>query len=241
MLIEICADSIDSARIAQSAGAGRVELCANLSEGGTTPSFALIEVARKLLTIKLNVLIRPRGGDFLYNDLEFELMKSDIHHCGKIGCDGVVTGILHADGRVDVQRCRELVGIAESYSMSVTFHRAIDRCVDIFQGLEDVIAAGCGRVLTSGGKNTAIEAAPVIKQLLEQAKGRIIIMAGAGVTPENIAELVEKTGVNEIHGTFRSRQDSAMIYKNTELSNQEQEYGIWLADAEKIKKSIKIL
>ena len=239
--VEVCADTLHSALIAQTAGAYRVELCGNLSEGGTTPSFALIEMARKRLTIKLYVLIRPRGGDFFYDDLEFDLMKADIHQCGKIGCDGVVIGLLNADGTIDTTRMQDLVNLAHSYSMGVTFHRAFDRCADLFQGLEQVISLGCERILTSGGKNTAIEGAPIIAQLIEKADHRIAIMAGAGVTPDNVSDLIAKTGAKEIHGTFRSRYPSAMTYNNTALSNPEQEYGVWLADAEKIKKVIKQL
>jgi copper homeostasis protein len=235
-IIEICVDSLDSSLIAQTAGAYRVELCANLLEGGTTPSFALIEMARKYLTIKLYVLIRPRGGDFLYNDLEFEIMKSDIHHCGKIGCDGVVVGTLNSDGTVDTARCSELTEIAKSYSMGVTFHRAFDRCADLFQGLEDVINLGCERILTSGGKTSAIEGTPIIAQLIEKANGRIGIMPGAGITPENVSELIEKTGASEIHGTFRSQYPSKMIYKNAVFVDAPiDEYSIWLADERKIK------
>ncbi|MDR1950760.1 MAG: copper homeostasis protein CutC [Bacteroidales bacterium] len=243
-IIEICVDSLDSSLVAQNAGAYRVELCANLLEGGTTPSFALIETARKLLTkTKLYVLVRPRGGDFLYNDLEFEILKSDIHHCGKIGCDGVVIGLLNSNGTIDMTRNLELVKIAKRYSMGVTFHRAFDRCVDLFQGLEDVINLGCERILTSGGKNTAIEGAEVIAQLIEKANGRIIIMPGAGLTPENVSELIEKTRTTEIHGTFRSQYPSKMNYKNPvfalsgSVPTLLDEYSIWLADAEKIKKA----
>ncbi|MDR1951274.1 MAG: copper homeostasis protein CutC [Bacteroidales bacterium] len=245
-ILEICVDTINSALIAQSAGAHRVELCTNLLEGGTTPSFALIEMARKQLTkTKLYVLIRPRGGDFWYNDLEFEIMKSDIHQCGKIGCDGVVVGMLNGDGTIDMTRNLELIDLAKRYSMGVTFHRAFDRCADLFQGLEDVINLGCERILTSGGKNTAIEGVSTLTQLIEKANHRICIMPGAGITPENAAELIEKTGATEIHGTFRSRYPSEMKYKNPAFvsagtstgsaSALTDEYSIWLADAQKIK------
>ncbi|MCL2413507.1 MAG: copper homeostasis protein CutC [Bacteroidales bacterium] len=202
--IEVCADSINSALVAQEAGAHRVELCVNLAEDGTTPSLGMLNLARKLLSIKLYVLIRPRGGDFLYNDLEFETMKSDIEHCGKIGFDGVVIGMLNSDGTVDMPRCLELIVIAKRYSMGVTFHRAFDHCVDLFQGLEDVINLGCERILTSGGQKTAVEGIPILAQLIEKADNRISIMPGAGVTPENIAEIIENTGAAEIHGTFKN-------------------------------------
>jgi len=207
--VEVCADSIDSALAAQSAGACRVEYCANLPEGGTTPSIGQIEIARKLLNIKLYVIIRPRGGDFFYNDTEFEIMKSDIHHCGKIGCDGVVIGMLHADGSVDKERCKELIDIAHNYSMGVTFHRAFDHCRNLFEGMEAIIAMGCERILTSGGKDTAPEGASIIRQLIQQAGNRIVIMPGAGITAENAADLIKNTGATELHGTFRSRYCSS--------------------------------
>jgi len=230
--IEVCVDSIESAIIAQNAGAERVEFCTNLAEGGTTPSFGLLSVARDVLSIKLYVLVRPRGGDFLYSDLEFEVMKSDIHQCGKMGCDGVVIGMLNSDGTVDVPRCRELVDIAKQYSMGVTFHRAFDHCVDMFQSLEDVINLGCERILTSGGNKTAIESLPILAELIEKASHRISIMPGSGVTPENIFEILEKTGANEIHGTFRSLHKSEMQYKNPVFIN---EYNYWLTDIKKCK------
>jgi len=202
--IEVCVDSIDSALTAQTAGACRVEYCDNLSVGGTTPSIAQIEIARKLLNIKLYVIIRPRGGDFFYNDMEFEIMKSEIHHCGKIGCDGVVIGMLHTDGTVDKIRCKVLIDIAHSYSMGVTFHRAFDSCCNLFEGMEAIIELGCERILTSGGKNTAPEGASIIRQLIQQADNRIIIMPGVGVTSENAADLIRQTGATELHGTFKT-------------------------------------
>lgn len=235
-LLEVCADSVSNALVAQSAGAQRIEFCANLPEGGTTPSPAQIEIARQRLHIKLYVLIRPRGGDFLYNDTEFEIMKSDIHFCGKTGCDGVVIGMLHPDGTIDKERNSELIRIARQYAMGITFHRAFDRSNDLFQALETIIELGCERILTSGGRNTAVEGAETIQKLVEQAGERIVIMPGSGITPENVAELFRQTHFKEVHGTFRSRVPSAMHYRNTYLSRQEEEYECLLTDAEKIKK-----
>ena len=239
--VEICVDSLDSALVAQSTGAYRIEYCNNLSEGGTTPSIAQIKFARKLLYINLYILIRPRGGDFLYNDIEFEIMKSDIHHCGKIGCDGVAIGILYADGSIDKNRCKDLINIAHTYSMGVTFHRAFDRCRNLFESMEDIIETGCERILTSGGKNTALEGMSTIRQLVQQSDKRIIIMPGGGITPENAADIIRHTGTTELHGTFKSRYLGKMSYKNTELIDQEQEYSISLADFEKIKKVVSSL
>ena len=234
-IIEICVDSVCNALTAQSAGADRIEFCANLPEGGTTPSQAQIEITRKELNIKLYVIIRPRGGDFLYNKTEFEIMKSDIHFCGKTGCDGVVIGMLNSDGSVDKERNSELVKIAKEYSMGVTFHRAFDRCADLFAALETIIELGCERILTSGGYDSVIEGTEVIRMLIKKAAERIIIMPGAGVTPENAACLIQKTGAKELHGTFRSRFPSSMQYRNKKLSNQNEEYELLLTDAEKIK------
>ena len=240
-VIEVCVDSVCNAITAQSAGAQRVEFCANLSEGGTTPSPAQIEFARKMLHIDLYVMIRPRGGDFFYNKTEFKIMKSDIHFCGKTGCDGVVIGMLNQDGTIDRERNRELIRIAHQYGMGVTFHRAFDRCIDLFQALETIIEIGCERILTSGGYNTAIEGAGVIRELIEKAGERIIIMPGSGITPENAAEIIQITGARELHGTFRSRFQSPMIYQNKKLSKQDEEYELFLTDAEKIKSVFRTL
>jgi copper homeostasis protein len=240
ILLEVCADSVCNALIAQSAGAQRIEFCVNLSEGGVTPSSAQIKIARENLKIKLYVLIRPRGGDFLYNDLEFEIMKSDIHFCGETGCDGVVIGMLNPDGTIDKQRNKALVEIAHRYGMGLTFHRAFDRSNNLFQAMEDIIGLGCERILTSGGYDTAIEGANIIRLLIEKAAGRIIIMPGSGITPENVSELIRQTGTKEIHGTFRSRRTSAMQYRNTLLSRQEEEYELLTTDSEKVRKTAKL-
>ena len=237
-ILEICVDSCCNALTAQSAGAHRIEFCADLPEGGTTPSPAQIEIAQKQLHIQLYVIIRPRGGDFLYNETEFEIMKSDIHFCGKTGCDGVVIGMLHPDGTIDKERNGELIQIAHRYAMGVTFHRAFDRCADWFQALETIIELGCERILTSGGYDTAIEGAEVIRKLIEKAGERIIIMPGSGITPENAAGLIQKTGAKELHGTFRSRFPSSMQYRNEKLSRPDEEYELLLTDAEKIKSLI---
>jgi copper homeostasis protein len=235
ILLETCVDSVSNALIAQLAGSQRIEFCTAIPEGGTTPSPAQIETARKLLQIRLFVLIRPRGGDFLYDDTEFEIMKSDIHYCGKAGCDGVVIGMLCPDGTVDRERNGELIRIARQYAMQVTFHRAFDRSADLFRSLEDIINLGCDRILTSGGYDTAIEGADVIRKLIEKAGNRIVIMPGSGITPENAGELLRKTGMKELHGTFRTYCRGMMQYRNPLLSRQEEEYGLLRTDAEKIK------
>lgn len=237
-VLENCSNSIQSSIEAQKGGAIRVELCDNLAEGGTTPSLSQIQLTRENIDIQLNVIIRPRGGDFLYSDLEFESMKQDIHHCGKSKCDGVVIGILNADGTVDIERNKILVNIAREYNMSVTFHRAFDRCADLFKSLEDIINLGCDRILTSGGRKTALEGKEVIKKLIEQANERIIIMPGSGINENNITELVEATGLIEFHGSFRSRYNGKMQYQTELLDSYEEEYTILQTDAQKVKLAI---
>ncbi|MDR0296254.1 MAG: copper homeostasis protein CutC [Prevotellaceae bacterium] len=238
IIVEVCVDSIDSALAAQQGGAERIELCQSLSEGGTTPSFAMIEAALRLLNIKAFVLIRPRGGDFLYNDTEFAIMQMDIHCCGKMGCHGVVIGMLNVDGSIDVRRCAVLIDIAHQYNMQVTFHRAFDRCRDLSEGLGAIIDLGCERVLTSGGYPTAPEGAVVLRQLVSQSQERIIVMPGAGITPENAAELVKNTRAKEIHGSFRSAYSSEMVYHNPHV--KEDVAPLWRTDPEKVRKIIMI-
>ena len=176
--VEICTFSLESCLNAQLAGASRVELCSGMYDGGTTPSAAMIRMAREKLSIQLYVMIRPRGGDFLYSDLEFEMMKEDIRFARACRADGVVLGILNADGSVDVRRTRELVELAAP--LNVTFHRAIDMTRDMEEALEGIIEAGCYRILTSGGRNTVNEGMERIKALVKQARGRVQIMAGRG-------------------------------------------------------------
>ncbi|RVU02634.1 copper homeostasis protein CutC [Mucilaginibacter limnophilus] len=215
--LEVCANSAASALAAQEGGAVRVELCDNLNEGGTTPSPGQILLARKLLHIKLYVLIRPRGGDFLYNNLEFEIMQADIRHCIEAGCDGIVIGILTPDGHVDKERCAQLVTMAKQWGLGVTFHRAFDMCADQYKALEDIIEIGCERILTSGGKTTAIEGAGVINHLVEKAAGRISIMPGCGVDEHNIADLVHFTGATEVHSSAKVHINSRMKYHNDSI------------------------
>lgn len=234
MIVEVCAESIVSAITAERAGAVRIEFCDNMAEGGTTPSAGQIAQARESVGIKLYPIIRPRGGDFCYSDEEFAVMRRDVEFCGGAGCDGVVIGILRRDGTVDMERCGELVALAKGFDMGVTFHRAFDVSCDLERALEDIIALGCERVLTSGGAATAAEGAEMIGELVRQAAGRIAIMAGSGVTPENAAAIVAQTGVTEIHGTFRSRFDSPMSRPAWA------DYGVWHADEDKIRKVVGI-
>lgn len=226
--LELIAFNIQSCIAAQAAGAHRIELCANPLEGGTTPSYGFIKAARDKTTIELYPIIRPRGGDFLYSDDEFEIMKSEIKVCKVFGCNGIVIGMLHADGTIDTKRTKELVDMARP--LGVTFHRAFDRSNDLLQALEDVISTGCDRILTSGGRPDAIAGADMLAQLVEQANGRIIIMPGSGVRADNIDMLADRTGAVEFHSSARKSMESQMQYRNdkmqealTEVSLDEEE------------------
>ncbi|MEJ2794772.1 copper homeostasis protein CutC [Iodobacter sp. LRB] len=212
ILLEICAGSVTSCLAAQEGGAHRVEFCDNLLEGGTTPSYGQIAVARERLWIGLNVIIRPRGGDFLYTELEYEVMQRDIIACKKLGVEGVVIGILTANGHIDVPRCKALVELASP--MQVTFHRAFDVAQNPLKALEDVIASGCNRLLSSGQAATASEGAAMLKTLQTAAGDRLIVMPGAGVRSNNIAELVAATGCKEFHTSARLPFASKMRYCN---------------------------
>jgi copper homeostasis protein len=199
--LEICANSVQSALAAQAGGAQRIELCQNLEQGGITPSYGLIRQVRALLHIPVFVLIRPRPGDFVYDDHELAIMQADIAACRELGCAGVVLGVLTPTGRVDVARCRALVALA--HPLSVTFHRAFDDCHDLAQALEDVISTGCQRLLTSGGQPTAEAGQTALAGLVQQAAGRLSIMPGAGINPGNVAALAACTGAREFHASAR--------------------------------------
>jgi copper homeostasis protein len=235
--LEICIDNIESAIIAQESGAHRVELCSALTEGGTTPGYGTISLVRKKINIGLHVIIRPRGGDFLYSTHEFEIMKRDIEKCGEIGADGVVTGILLRNGHIDIERTARLIELARP--MSVTFHRAFDMSNDPIRSLEDVIAAGADRLLTSGQTDKAMDGAELIRQLGELARERIIIMPGSGISVSNISELALKTKASEFHLTGRKIIDSSMDFRRDSIymggSKDVAEYSRKIADGELIR------
>jgi copper homeostasis protein len=197
VLLEVCVDSVESAIAAQEGGAVRVELCDNLLEDGTTPSAGMIEVARQHLRIGLHVMIRPRGGDFCYSDIEFDVMKKDIAIVKQLGADGVVFGLLKPDHTVDLERTRYLVQLARP--LRVTFHRAFDLAADSFRTLEEMISLGIERILTSGRAKTALEGLPLITRLVQAAAGRVIIMPGSGITPQNVRTILAASGAAEIH------------------------------------------
>ncbi len=187
---------------AERGGADRVELCADLAVGGVTPSEAMMERARKLLSLPVHVIIRPRAGDFFYSARELETMKRQIGSAQRLGMNGVVLGILNTDRSVDWKRTRELVEMAAP--LPVTFHRAFDETPDLFAGLEAVMQTGATRLLTSGGKAKAPQALPVLAELVDRAAGRISIMPGSGIDASNAVHLIEQTGVREIHASLGS-------------------------------------
>lgn len=213
---EICANGVESCIAAQEGGADRVELCAGIPEGGTTPSYGEIKVARRVLThTRLHVIIRPRGGDFLYTPLEVERMEEDIRMCRELGADGVVIGCLKADGGLDTDANRRLMDAAQG--MSVTFHRAFDRCRDPEAALQQLCQLGVDRILTSGQQPTAAEGTELLHRLNEMADGRIRILAGCGVNEGNIRRIHELTGVHEFHFSARVPVKSRMEYINSSV------------------------
>jgi copper homeostasis protein len=222
--LEICANSFTSALAAQNGGANRVELCENMAEGGTTPSYAQIKLCKERLSIGVWPIIRPRGGDFLYSDEEFELMKEDIAMCKSLNCEGIVTGILLANGEIDQKRCAELITLAKP--LPVAFHRAIDMSNDLTKALEDLIKIGFVRVLTSGGCDSAFNGVETIEKMVKQADGRIEIMPGAGINSNNIQEIAASTGAKSFHSSARISVESKMEYRNqtTKMGNIDDEY-----------------
>ncbi|KAA9040984.1 copper homeostasis protein CutC [Ginsengibacter hankyongi] len=236
MKLEIIGFNIESCIAAQDAGANRIELCANPLEGGTTPSYGFIKAAREKLSIELYVMIRPRGGDFLYSNDEFEIMKKDIELCKQSGCDGIVLGLLKTDGTIDKKRCRQLVDYA--YPLGVTFHRAFDRTKDPFQSMEDIIEIGCERILTSGLRPKAIDGVEIIKQLILQADDRMIIMPGSGVSSKNITSLAESTGAVEFHSSASIFTASNMKYENESMGEKT---GHLVVNKEEVKKMVDLL
>lgn len=240
-LFEICANSVESCIAAQAGGANRVELCAGIPEGGTTPSYGDIIIAREILnTTKLHVIIRPRGGDFLYSPLEQRIMLKDIDNARQLGADGVVFGCLTAEGDIDITLMKQLMEAAGD--MSITFHRAFDVCRNPQKALEDIIGLGCNRILTSGQQPTAEQGIPLLKELEKQAAGRIILLAGCGVNETNIAHIAEETGIHEFHFSARETLRSGMKYHNEAVSMggtiHIDEYEQNVTTAERVKRTI---
>ena len=232
-IAEIATSDYLTSLAAYEGGADRIELCANLAEGGTTPSYGHIKQCREDFPIAIYPIIRPRGGDFLYTAPEVDIMKQDIIVCKKLGCDGIVTGLLNKDGAINIELTKELVDLA--YPMKVTFHRAFDRCKDPFEAMEQLIAIGCERILTSGQKPSAADAISLIAQLNKAAAGRIIIMPGSGVRKENVAAIASATGCNEFHSSLRSKKVSNMQYIHPSFAGNEDSYMNNYIDVNEVK------
>ena len=210
VVLEIAAFSIEAALNALAAGADRIEFCENPMEGGTTPSYGSLLLLSQLTKQPVFPIIRPRGGDFLYTDREFQVMQNDLMACKQLGFKGAVIGLLKSDGHIDTKRTAALVEAAGS--MEISFHRAFDRCKDPFDALEQLIDLGCKRILTSGQVPNVGNAIPLIQSLIERANNRIVILPGSGVRADNIAKIVTATGAKEMHSSARKAMASKMAF-----------------------------
>lgn len=237
MTLEVVVYNIESALKAQEGGADRIELCSSPHEGGTTPSFGVIECVRQNISLDLYIMIRPRGGDFLYSTYEFHCMKRDISQCQRLSVDGIVFGILTAEGTIDKKKCKELIDKARP--LKATCHRAFDMARDPKEALEDCIEAGFDRILTSGGMKTAVEGIERIRAVQEWANGRIEIMAGSGVNEDNVVQIVDACKVKEIHFSATTYRDSDMKFQNASIATMGtagNEYKLRSVDPSVIKK-----
>lgn len=235
---EICANSVASCIAAQEGGADRVELCAGIPEGGTTPSYGMIRSAREAITIGLHIIIRPRGGDFLYSEEEIQQMLYDIDIAKELGADGLVFGCLLPDGSVDRKNMQRLIEAAGD--TPVTFHRAFDHTSDPYRALEDIIELGCVRILTSGCRPTALEGTGLLSELVKKAGDRIIIMPGCGIKEDNIAETARLSGAREFHFSAREPVESGMVFRNPEvvMGNEDDPYGTVRTTAARVASTI---
>jgi copper homeostasis protein len=216
ILLEICLDSVESAVAAERGGADRVELCAGLPEGGTTPSAGMIAAVRKKIAIGLQIMIRPRGGDFCYSAEEFGIMQRDILIARQLGANGVVLGMLDFEGNVDKDRMRQLIELARP--LKVTCHRAFDMTRDFNRALEDLVEMGADRILTSGGKKSAVDAMPTLAHLVHEAQGRISVMGCGELSIANVKAVVKYTHVREVHAGLGNPVPSAMRFRNQKIS-----------------------
>ena len=240
--MEVCVDSVESARIATLGGASRLELCGNLSEGGTTPTLGMLRLVKEVVDIPVFVMIRPRGGDFLYSDMEFKVMKEDLQFLKANGADGVVFGILTDEGDIDVQRSTIL--LQQARPLPITFHRAFDMTRDLDASLDVLMDLGVERVLTSGGSGTALSGLPEIKKLVRKGKGRIVAVPGGGISVNNLSEILTVSGAVEYHCSARSSCDSLMEYRNTRVrmgaSSGSPEYAVMRTDKQLVKSLLAI-
>ncbi|HNV52673.1 MAG TPA: copper homeostasis protein CutC [Tenuifilaceae bacterium] len=239
--LEVCANSVQSAINAQIAGAKRIELCENLFIGGTTPSYGCIKTTRERVDIAINILIRPRIGDFLYSDIEFEQIKNDILVAKQLGVNGIVCGILLPNGEVDTERTDELVELSKP--LTFTFHRAFDFTPDPYKALEDIIKTGATHILTSGQKNKAADSVDLLYELVKKAANRVVIMPGSGINADTIKRIVN-TGANEFHMSGVKDVESKMIYRKENLTlngNSLPDYVNQISDVESIKMVVEYL
>lgn len=236
MLLEVCAFNLQSSVIAERVGAKRVELCENPADGGTTPSYGTIKQTREKIGIALYPIIRPRAGNFFYDEEEFAIIKQDILLCKQLGCDGISTGVHLQNGEIDTERLKRIVEWA--YPMGVTCHRVFDATPDPFKALEEIIDCGCERILTSGQKTAAPDAINILAELVQQAEGRIIIMPGAGVRSSNIESLIKGTGATEFHTSARIAAPDPVTFRNPAIADATNWY---IANEEELNKIMGIL
>jgi copper homeostasis protein len=236
MLLEVCAFNLQSSIIAEKAGAKRVELCENPADGGTTPSYGTIKQTREKIGIALYPIIRPRAGNFFYDEEEFAIIKQDILLCKQLGCDGISTGVHLQNGEIDTERLKRIVEWA--YPMGVTCHRVFDATPNPFKALEEIIDCGCERILTSGQKTAAPDAIDILAELVQRADGRIIIMPGAGVRSSNIEALIKGTGATEYHTSARIAAPDPVTFRNPAIADATNWY---IANEEELNKIIGIL
>jgi copper homeostasis protein len=243
MLLEIACFSLEAAILAEESGADRIELCAGPLEGGITPSFSMISLARNILKIPIHVMVRPREGDFLYSRRELKSIEYDIEMIKDTGAEGIVLGLLKSDGTIDTENLARMVKIAEP--MNVTFHRAFDLSRDPVNSLNEIISAGAARILTSGHKQTAPEGMELIARLIQLAEGKIVVMPGSGVNAANINELCRRTNATEIHASARRLVEGGMSYLNSEVNlhagSAIKDNSVLLPDPEQIAKMKKEL
>ena len=228
---EVCAFNIQSCIIAERVGAARVELCDNPVEGGTTPSYGTIKKVRETISILLYPIIRPKSGNYYYDEDEVNILEKDIKMCRELKCDGVSVGVQKIDGTIDVEQFKRIVEWA--YPMGVTCNRAFDATPDMFQALEDIIEAGCERVLTSGQATYAPQAGEVLGKLVQQAGDRIIIMPGAGINSGNIAQLMKESGAKEYHGSARRLVPNPMSFSNPRVHDAG---NVYISDEDELRK-----
>lgn len=241
--LEICVDTVDGAVAAERGGAHRIELCTGLEMGGLTPSVGLLDATREVCSLPLMVLVRPRPGDFLYSRAEHEVMLRDIERIKAGGAAGVVVGVLRRNGRVDVERLADLVAAAAP--LPITFHRAFDMSRDPRESLADLMEQNIARVLTSGQRASAAEGVPVLADLVRRAAGQLSILPGGGIRPHNIAEIVRRTRVHEVHASARELHESAMEFRNEKChlgsDSEGREYARRVTSSEQVRSMVQQL